>query len=147
MRSSAAVAALAELLDQMLAEVSLDENTEEEEAGSHLQLAWRALEVLSVMIDNEDAKNKPAKGKQADLSPLQNCLISIVSKSRLASSDQDDDIDDDTRYSRLTSNHCCSPLMSLPTCRALSPAVVYKLADGLLKQSMAGESELEASAE
>jgi hypothetical protein len=67
---------------------------------SYLQLLWRALEVISVMIDNEDAAGKANKsGKQADLSPLQNCLISIVSKTRVGGDDDEDDINlDDNRH-------------------------------------------------
>ena len=60
----------------------------------YLHLLWRALEVVSVMVDNEDTKAKPAKGKQADLSPLQNCLIGIVSKTGLGSGGGGDDADE-----------------------------------------------------
>lgn len=118
MRSSPAVASLAELLEQMLSQGSIDDGE------SYLQLLWRALEVISVMVDNEDAAGGKAGGgksggKQADLSPLQNCLISIVSKTRLGDNDDEDDIDVDEN-------------------RELSAAVISKLADGLLKQSMGG---------
>jgi hypothetical protein len=76
-----------------------------------LQLLWRALEVISVMVDNEDAAGGKAGGgksggKQADLSPLQNCLISIVSKTRLGDNDDEDDIDVDEN------RHVTQPLSS-----------------------------------
>jgi hypothetical protein len=77
-----------------------------------LQLLWRALEVISVMVDNEDAAGgkapggKSGGGKQADLSPLQNCLISIVSKTRLGDNDDEDDIDVDEN------RHVTQPLSS-----------------------------------
>lgn len=83
----------------------------------NLQLLWRALEVLSVMIDNEDAKNKSVKGKQADMSPLQNCLISIVSKTRLSAGDDDDDnridLDDDRYRHPLVHHHLLFPIRLL----------------------------------
>jgi hypothetical protein len=159
MRSSPAVVSLAELLDQMLAQGSIEgaslvpkpPNPPNPsnltvppprvggtiDGESYLRLLWRALEVVSVMIDNEDAKagKTPAKGgKLADLSPLQNCLIGIVSKTRLGGRDGDDDEEDDE--------------IEVDD-DVLTAGVVHKLADGLLKQSMGGgdiDVELEVSA-
>lgn len=89
-----------------------------------------------MVVDNEDKKGKPAKGKQADISPLQNCLISIVSKTRLAGDDAEIEADD--RYDR--SQLCCPPCASPPICSSLSVPMIHKLAATLMKQSMNNEN-------
>ncbi len=116
---------------------------------AYLDCLWRVLEIISVALTDDEgsapedaaigstdsgngkgASAHARRGKRGDLTPLQSCLISIVSKTQPSVTDADDEgADDDDDGDNDDGIYADGD-------DKLSDRMIWKLADGLLKQSM-----------